>query len=95
MFNAVVARYTGAVSGLSLTSANIANAMGVAVASVLFLRWLNFYGVESGPVALYTEWADAPESFIEAFQSSWKVIAALAAIAIASSAIRGGGQEGE
>jgi predicted MFS family arabinose efflux permease len=42
MFNAVEPRYVGAVSGLSLTSANIANAMGVAVGSVLFLRWLNY-----------------------------------------------------
>ena len=41
MFNAVAPRYVGAVSGFSLTSANIANAMGVAVGSVLFFRWLN------------------------------------------------------
>ena len=45
MFNAVESRYVGAVSGLSLTSANIANAMGVAVGSVLFMRWLDFYGL--------------------------------------------------
>ena len=51
MFNAVEPRYIGSVSGLSLTSANIANAMGVAVGSVLFMRWLNFYGLASGSVA--------------------------------------------
>jgi EmrB/QacA subfamily drug resistance transporter len=94
MFNAVEARYTGAVSGLSLTSANIANAMGVAVGSVLFLRWLNFYGMESSSVPLYTEWANAPEIFIRAFQSSWTVIAALAAIAIVTSAMRGEDRRG-
>src|SRR4026209_1231402 len=56
MFNALEARYVGAVSGLSLTSANIANAMGVAVGSVLFLRWLNYYGFADAVVPPHTEW---------------------------------------
>jgi EmrB/QacA subfamily drug resistance transporter len=56
MFNAVDSRYVGAVSGLSLTSANIANAMGVAVGSVLFLRWLRFHGLTDSAVPPYTEW---------------------------------------
>jgi predicted MFS family arabinose efflux permease len=89
MFNAVDVRYVGAVSGLSLTSANIANAMGVAVGSVLFLRWLNYYGVADAVVPPHTEWTKAPEIFVEAFQSSWAVIAGLAAIAIVTSAMRG------
>lgn len=54
MFNAVQARYVGAVSGLTLTSANIANAMGVAVGSVLFLRWLNYFGLPGSVVPPYT-----------------------------------------
>jgi EmrB/QacA subfamily drug resistance transporter len=89
MFNAVEARYVGAVSGLSLTSANIANAMGVAVGSVLFLRWLNYYGFADAVVPPHTEWIRTPEIFVEAFQSSWTVIAGLAAIAILTSAMRG------
>jgi len=88
MFNAVEARYVGAVSGLTLTAANIANAMGVAVGSPLFLRWLNYYGLP-GSVVPYTQWANDPEIFIKAFQGSWMVIAALAAIAIVTSAMRG------
>ncbi|HSK30746.1 MAG TPA: MFS transporter, partial [Candidatus Limnocylindria bacterium] len=89
MFNAVEARYTGAVSGLSLTSANIANAMGVAVGSVLFLRWLNYHGLAGGSVPAYTEWSKEPEIYILAFQDSWMIIAGLAAIAIVTSAMRG------
>jgi len=89
MFNAVDARYVGAVSGLSLTSANVANAMGVAVGSVLFLRWLNYFGLPGSDVPPYTQWANDPEIFIKAFQGSWMVIAALAAIAIVTSAMRG------
>lgn len=71
MFNAVESRYVGAVSGLSLTSANMANAMGVAVGSVLFLRWLKHYGLGDAVVPPYTEWGNAPRIFVESFQSSW------------------------
>jgi EmrB/QacA subfamily drug resistance transporter len=74
MFNAVEARYVGAVSGLSLTSANIANAMGVAVGSVLFLRWLKYHGLADAVVPPYTEWGKAPEIFVASFQSSWSVV---------------------
>jgi hypothetical protein len=87
MFNAVAPRYVGAVSGVSLTAANIANAVGVALGSVLFLRWLNFYGMDGVPP--YTEWGQAPGIFINAFQSSWLVIAALTGFAILTSALRG------
>ena len=78
MFNAVESRYVGAVSGLSLTSANIANAMGVAVGSVLFMRWLDFYGLASGSVPPYTQWGGNADVFVKAFQGSWTVIAGLA-----------------
>jgi EmrB/QacA subfamily drug resistance transporter len=89
MFNAVAPRYVGAVSGLSLTSANIANAMGVAVGSVLFLRGLNYYGIPGAAVPPYTEWSKDPAIFIRAFQSSWTIIAALTSLAILTSAMRG------
>jgi hypothetical protein len=89
MFNAVAPQYVGAVSGLSLTAANIANAVGVAVGSVLFLRWLNHYGLPGANVPPYTQWGDNPEIFIEAFQSSWLIIAGLVSISIITSALRG------
>jgi MFS family permease len=95
MFNAVAPRYVGAVSGLSLTSANIANAMGVAVGSLLFLRWLNFNGLPGGSVPSYTEWGKAPEIYIRAFQSSWTVIAVLTSLAILTSAMRGADERGK
>jgi EmrB/QacA subfamily drug resistance transporter len=89
IFSAVEARYVGAVSGISLTSANTANALGVATGSVLFLRWLNYYGSASAVVPAYTEWAESPEVFIKAFQNSWRIIAGLTAIAIVTSLMRG------
>jgi EmrB/QacA subfamily drug resistance transporter len=89
IFSAVDARHVGAVSGISLTSANIANAMGVAVGSVLFLRWLNYFGSSGSGVPAYTEWAQNPDVFIKAFQNSWLIIAGLTAVAIVTSAMRG------
>jgi predicted MFS family arabinose efflux permease len=89
LFSAVEARHVGAVSGISLTSANIANAMGVAVGSVLFLRGLNYFGLSGSAVPAYTQWAESPELFIKAFQISWLIIAGLTAIAIVTSAMRG------
>ena len=89
VFSAVESRHVGAVSGMSLTAANIANAVGVAVASVLFLRWLNYYGLSGSDLPVYTQWAQTPEVFIKAFQSSWLVIAGLTAIAVVTSVSRG------
>ena len=89
VFSAVEPRHVGAVSGISLTAANIANAVGVAVASVLFLRWLNFYGLSGSGLPVYTQWAQSPEVFIKAFQSSWLVITGLTAIAVVTSVLRG------
>ena len=89
LFGAVEARHVGAVSGISLTSANIANAMGVAVGSVLFLRGLNYFGLSGSAVPAYTQWAQNPDLFIKAFHSSWLIIAGLSASAIATSAMRG------
>jgi EmrB/QacA subfamily drug resistance transporter len=89
IFSAVGPRYVGAVSGISLTSANIANALGVAVGSVLFFRWLNYYGLGGSVVPAYTQWTENPEVFIKAFQNSWRVIAGLTVISIVASAMRG------
>jgi len=95
MFNAAGPRNLGAVSGLSLTSANIGNAMGVAIGSVLFLRWLNHEGIAGAAVPPYTQWGENSAVFINAFQNSWLVIAALAAVAILTSALRGADKRGK
>ena len=89
IFSAVEPRYVGAVSGISLTAANIANAMGVAIGSVLFLRWLDYYGLDRSGVPPYTQWGENPTVFIEAFRNSWLIIAGLTVIAIIASSMRG------
>jgi len=95
MFNAAGPRNLGAVSGLSLTSANIGNAMGVAIGSVLFLRWLNHEGIAGSAVPPYTQWTENSAVFINAFQKSWLIITALAAVAILTSALRGVDKRGK
>jgi hypothetical protein len=62
---------------------------GVAVGSVLFLRWLNYHGLADNTVPLYTQWAAAPEKYIRAFQSSWLMIVDMTSIAVATSAMHG------
>jgi len=89
IFSAVESRHVGAVSGISLTSANMANALGVAISSVLFLRWLNYYGLSGSVLPAYTQWAQNPEVFIKAFQNSWLIIAGLTAISVVTAAMRG------
>jgi hypothetical protein len=95
MFNAVGARHVGSVSGLSLTSANVGNAMGVAVGSLLFLSWLQFYGLAGAVVPPYTEWGANPGMFIDSFQNTWLIIAALGSISIVTSALRGAEAKGK
>jgi hypothetical protein len=56
---------------------------------VLFMRWLNYYGLASGSVPPYTQWGGNAEVFVKAFQGSWMVIAGLASVAIVTSALRG------
>ena len=64
--------------------------MGVAVGSVLFLRWLQLsWPDRRGSAALYGMGSKRRKFSLESFQSSWTVIAGLAAIAIVTSAMRG------
>ncbi len=63
--------------------------MGVAIGSVLFLRWLNHYGLDQLNVPPYTEWGENPGVFIRSFQNSWLIVAGLTVIAILASSMRG------
>src|SRR5258706_14126634 len=72
MFNAVAPRHVGSVSGLSLTSANVGNAVGVAMGSLLFLRWLNYFGLTGAGVTPHTQWGRNPAIFTNAFKKVWQ-----------------------
>jgi EmrB/QacA subfamily drug resistance transporter len=89
IFSAVGTDKLGAVSGVTLTGANVANGVGVSMASLLFASWLSSYGFSGTGVPPYTEWGRNPQVFIAAFQNSCLVLATLALIAVAASALRG------
>ena len=63
--------------------------MGVAVGSVLFLRWLNYHRLDRRGGSAVHGVGQEPEIFIRAFQSSWLVMAGLTSVAILTSAMRG------
>jgi len=88
LFGAVPRDRLGAVGGVTVTAANSANAVGIALASMLFVRWLDRYGVPAASATAYTEWSRAPEAYLSAFQSSWLVFAGFALIAVFFSAAR-------
>ncbi len=80
----------GAVSGMTVTSANVANGIGVALGSLFFIRWLGYYGVDFGASRAYTEWSHNPEAFLSAFQNSWMGFSVFALLAVVASVVRGG-----
>ena len=89
VFGSVSRDRLGAVSGISLTAASIANGVGIAVGSLLFNRWVAYYGVAVDKATAYTEWANDPMPFMTAFQNSWAVFAFFALVAVIPSAVRG------
>lgn len=89
IFGSVAPDRLGAVSGISLTTANVANGVGVALASLLYVQWLGYYGVTVKQSTSYAEWAKDPSVFMTAFQNSWMFFALLVFIAVITSAMRG------
>lgn len=85
LFSSVTPDRFGAVGGMTVTTATIANAIGVSLGSMLFARWLEWGGA---PAAVdYKEWSRAPAAYLAAFQHSWLIIAGFALLALVISAI--------
>jgi predicted MFS family arabinose efflux permease len=88
LFGSVTQDRLGAVAGATVTTANMANAVGIALASMLFARWLDWNGVAAASATAYTEWLRQPDAYRSAFQYSWMIFAGFALIAVFSSAAR-------
>lgn len=88
LFGSVTQDRLGAVAGATVTTANMANAVGIALASMLFARWLDWNGVAAASATAYTEWSRQPDAYRSAFQYSWMIFAGFALIAVFSSAAR-------
>jgi EmrB/QacA subfamily drug resistance transporter len=87
LFGSVTQDRLGAVAGATVMTANVANAVGVAFASMLFARWLEWSGVAEAAAGKYTEWSRAPEIYLSAFRNSWMIFTGFAIIAMIISAI--------
>jgi hypothetical protein len=64
----------------------MANAVGIALASMLYARWLDWNGVVAASATAYTEWSLQPDAYLSAFKYSWMIFAGFALIAVFSSA---------
>lgn len=89
IFGSVASERLGAVSGLTVTAANVGNAIGVSLASLCFVRWLGFHGTDFEGATTFTEWTQNPESYLYAFQNSWAIFALFALMAVIASSVRG------
>ncbi len=89
LFSSVTPDRFGAVGGVTVTAANTANAVGTALASMLFLRWLDWLGVAAASATNYQAWAREPGAYLSAFQKSWMIFAGFALVAALGSAIGG------
>jgi EmrB/QacA subfamily drug resistance transporter len=87
LFGAVAQDRLGAVAGATVMAANVANAVGVAFASMLFARWLEWSGVAENAAGNYKQWSQAPDLYVSAFRHSWWVFAAFALAAMMISAV--------
>ena len=88
LFGSVTSERLGAVSGATVTVANTANAVGIALASLLFSRWLDYYGVPAASATTYEGWRKNPAPYLSAFQNSWAIVAVFALVAVVMSAVR-------
>ena len=82
LFGSVAQDRLGAVGGATVTAANVANAVGTALASMLFARWLAWSGVAETSARSYKDWSQAPQAYVFAFRNSWLVFAGFAFVAI-------------
>ena len=64
--------------------------MGVAMRGLLFLRFLNCFGLQGAVAPPHTELRASAEMLILSFQKVWDVIAVLGSMAIVISFMRGG-----
>jgi hypothetical protein len=70
---------------MTVTTANIANAVGVSLGSMLFARFLERSGV--AVAANYQEWSRAPAPYLSAFRHSWLIVAGFGLLAFLVTAV--------
>ncbi|GEM_PF-2948639 len=85
LFGSVTPDRFGAVGGMTVTTANIANAVGVSLGSTLFARLLERSGVAAA--ANYQEWSRARAAYLSAFRHTWLIVAGFGLLALVVTAV--------
>jgi EmrB/QacA subfamily drug resistance transporter len=81
---------TGAASGMTVTTARIGGAIGIALSGAIMTYALSLYGLTSEQIESPESWAAAPQRFLNAFSFTAHFLNIFALLAILCSALRGG-----
>ena len=83
----------GAASGMTLTTARIGGAMGIAISGAIMTYALGTYGLTPEQIESPASWTAAPEIFLKSFSFTAHLINAFATLSVVFSAMRGSQQE--
>ena len=79
----------GAASGMTITTARIGGAIGIAVSGAILTHILSIRGLSPEQIEAPQSWSTAPEIFLTAFSRTTHILNAFAVLSIFFSAIRG------
>jgi EmrB/QacA subfamily drug resistance transporter len=83
----------GAASGMTLTTARIGGAMGIAISGAIMTYALGANGLTPEQIESPASWTAAPEIFLKSFSFTTHLINAFAILSVVFSAMRGSQQE--
>jgi len=89
IMNTVPRDKVGAASGMTLTTARIGGAMGVAISSAIMTYALGANGLSPEQIESPASWAAAPEVFLKSFKYTTHWITAFAVLSVVFAAMRG------
>jgi Na+/melibiose symporter-like transporter len=92
ILSAVPRDKVGAASGMTVTTARIGGAIGIALSGAIMTYALSANGLTQQQIASPESWAVAPAVFLNAFSFTAHFVNAFAVLSILFSAIRGGGK---
>jgi MFS family permease len=93
IMSAVSRDQVGAASGMTVTTARIGGAIGIALAGAIMTYALTSLGLTPEQIEAPGSWSAAPRQFLDAFSFTIHVINAFALLAVVFSALRGGRQD--
>jgi EmrB/QacA subfamily drug resistance transporter len=90
ILSAVSRDQIGAASGMTVTTARIGGAIGIALSGALMTYALDAGGLTAEQIESPESWSQAPDKFLNAFSFTTQSVSAFALLAIVCAALRGG-----